>query len=68
MEGLNVFNTLPTRVCYVCKKIEDETAQIIDAKFWLCEECKEALIRVVEREKRSIKHERIMKQLENGDI
>jgi hypothetical protein len=41
----------PTRRCLICECRENPKAEIVDAgKAWLCERCKEALIKVVEKE------------------
>ena len=58
----------PTHICAVCGEKEFKDADIACDRFWLCEECKEALTRLVEQEKLSIRRERIMKQLEDDGI
>lgn len=69
MPNDNILSHIPSKRCALCNVLEHDNTTIIDnSRFWLCKECKEALKRLVEREKHSMTHERIMKQLENGDI
>jgi hypothetical protein len=44
----------PTRKCLICDIRENPKAEIVDVgKAWLCERCKEALIKVVEKESKN---------------
>ena len=43
-------NTLPSHICMVCECLEYSSAKIVKNEPWLCDKCKMALRRVVERE------------------
>ena len=65
---LPIYKGPPTHICALCDSKEIEDADIVDCKFWLCDACKKALIRLVEHEKLCMRRERIMKQIEEGEI
>lgn len=59
--------SITSRICSLCCEKEFNNADIIDDRFWMCKNCREALMRVVTREKNQMRYERIMEQLEKGE-
>ena len=62
------YSSIPSKCCAICYALEYRNPDIIDSSFWLCEECREVLKRLVECEKTCMRHERIMKQLEEEEL
>ena len=47
---LNIHDICPSHICIVCECLEYSSAEIVTNEPWLCDKCKMALRRVVERE------------------